>query len=87
MDWQPIETAPKDRKILLLTREERMELGEWIEKEGDGPDSMGSDAGWITESGFTFPGRSFGNPKHQYCAFDPPTHWMERPKYPWETSN
>jgi len=81
--WQPIETAPKDgTEILLYNEEGNIESGNWVEAEPDGTDCMGSDAGWMSFSGLTFPGRSFGNPDYFTKQQAPPTHWMPLPEPP-----
>ena len=83
MKWQPIETAPKDgTEILLYNEDGNIESGNWVEAEPDGTDCMGSDAGWMSFSGFTFPGRSFGNPDYFTKQQAPPTHWMPLPEPP-----
>ena len=81
--WRPIESAPKDgTQILLIFIDGRIESGNWTEATQDGPDEMGWDAGWISDSGFSYPGRSFGNPKYFRKQLSPPTHWMPRPRLP-----
>lgn len=77
-DWQPIETAPRDGTVILfLTEESRVESGCWVDAE-----ILGSDAGWLSGSGWTMPGRSFGDPRHHHPPIDPPTHWMPLPAPP-----
>lgn len=81
-EWQPIETAPKDGTDLLLYTAEGITQGQYLDPEKDGPDSMGHDGGWMSYDGYSYPGRSFGNPKY-FC--DPqaqPTHWMPLPEPP-----
>lgn len=88
-DWQPIETAPKDGKRLLLARAGSEEDGEgfatmgwWMDAEPDGSDFMGHDAGWVdVDYGDFFPGRSFGNPQY-FREARTPTHWMPMPAPP-----
>ena len=81
--WVSVDTAPKDgTKILLLLEDDRIESGRWIEKEEDQVDSMGHDAGWITDSGWTFPGRSFGNPDYYSEPCNTPAHWKPLPAPP-----
>ena len=82
-EWLPIETAPTDGiKILLLLEDDRVESGRWIEIEEDQVDSMGHDAGWMSDSGWTFPGRSFGSPEYLAAPTGMPTHWKPLPSPP-----
>lgn len=82
-EWRPIETAPRDgTRILLLLGDHRIESGKWVDAEEDGPDSIGADAGWLSDSGWTMPGRSFGHFLHRREPMAPPTHWMPLPEPP-----
>jgi len=84
MPWQPIATAPKDgNKILFYHGDGYVAEGAWTEAEEDGQQSMGHDAGWLSNT--TFPSRTFGNPEYYSEAIDPPTHWMPLPEPPEET--
>ena len=80
--WLPIESAPKDGTSILFYCDGRVESGKWIPSEPDCPEYMGSDAGWMSDSGYSFPGRSFGNPDFYQDAYGAPTHWMSRPAPP-----
>lgn len=81
--WQPIETAPKDgSKILFLFPCGAAESGEWVDAEPDYPDQMGHDAGWQSDAGSCWPGRSFGNPEYFSEPNNPPMFWMPLEPYP-----
>jgi hypothetical protein len=78
MEWQPIETAPKDGTRVLIVNEEGLidaaifiqewtEREEWVRKAKDGDvyRTVREDTGyWLTDIA--------------YC----PTHWMPLPKAP-----
>ena len=82
MTWQPIETAPTDGTNLLLYTEEGITQGQYLDPEPDGIDSMGHDGGWMSYDGYSFPGRSFGNPKYFNEPQGQPTHWQPLPEPP-----
>lgn len=46
MSWQPIETAPKDGKIILLTGEGRLAAGFW--KREYEPEMIADEERWLT---------------------------------------
>lgn len=81
--WQPIETAPKD-KLILLAGDGVVMPGEWQEGSQDGPDYMGCDDGFVDcrYDHFT-PSRSFGAEKYRDAGRQP-THWMPLPPPPKE---
>jgi hypothetical protein len=80
--WLPIESAPKDRMIMLgrPADDEREGIslpGFWDEAIEDGVDYMGNDGGFVDFMFQTFYcGRSFGQPRYQHGGFQP-THWRE----------
>lgn len=80
--WLPIESAPKDRMIMLGRPaddgSEGISLpGFWNEAVEDGVDYMGNDEGFVDCMFQTFYcGRSFGQPSYQNAGFQP-THWRE----------
>ena len=77
LEWHPIDSAPKDGTVVLGWMPLESNVGEvyWDQGQPDGPDEMGWDAGWASPHGACFAGRSFGDPDHQFKAFNQPTHW------------
>lgn len=86
-DWRPIDSAPKDKSILLGSPETGDDpaistLGWWEGPESDGMDYMGHDGGFVDYDYSTYrPGRSIGNPKSHYPPRQP-THWQPLPEPP-----
>ena len=71
MEWQPIETVPKDgTRVLLFSYDsyERISIGHWGTSE---PDFSGKTC-WVTDS--EGPGYN--------SDIDNPSHWMPLPKEP-----
>lgn len=69
-DWQPIATAPNDRRILLWTGTE-MYVGHWAEN------FITGDRGWIIAEWGT-------DGDQAVLPIDRPTKWAERPEPPQE---
>lgn len=90
MEWQPIETAPRDGNFVILARVYDFDgetlkvvtFGNWQDGYGDGPDEMGVLDGWVDHEFSEFdPGRDFGNPAY-FREPAQPTHWMPLPEPP-----
>lgn len=86
--WRTIDSAPKDGTHVILGNSETDDkpayaaVGWWKEAEADGPDCMGSDAGFVDFEFNTYmPSRSCGAPSHQYRGSQP-THWRPLPPPP-----
>lgn len=92
MDWQPIETAPRDGKPVLLglapTENDGLTFsgqGRWHEAEADYPDCMGHDAGFMDDNfDFFTCARSFGAESYRHAGLQP-SHWMPLPPAPINT--
>jgi hypothetical protein len=83
-DWQPIETAPKDGTQVLVWCDEGIDIARYSEREEDGVDSMGHDAGWWGIHQPMDPGRHMGNPEYFREAENQPWAWMPVPKPPYD---
>lgn len=70
MEWQPIETAPKNGSILLVTDKEEMYLAGWWNWSFVFP-TRGTDA-W----------RVVGSDRGDGCEIINPTHWLPLPAIP-----
>jgi hypothetical protein len=70
MDWQPIETAPKDGRGILLFADGEVWLGRWGYSEPSG--SYAEEKEWVTPS--EGPGYN--------SQIENPTHWMPLPTPP-----
>lgn len=90
MDWQPIDSAPKDGRMILLGRcgnddDEVVPLstaGRWQEGWSDGVDVMGCDDGFVDVDYQEFyPPRTFGAEAYRSKG-NQPTHWMPLPAPP-----
>lgn len=69
MEWQSIETAPKDGSQLLLGGPGWADVGSWrVDLNGE------KDEGWSCEWV-----KSWGYEEYAYCK---PTHWQPRPEPP-----
>lgn len=86
--WLPIETAPKDRRILLGYAPDAdhedgyVAEGRWWEGYDDAPDDMGSDGGFMdSEFQFFRCPRSFGAEQYRTKGLQP-THWQLLPPAP-----
>lgn len=86
--WQPIETAPKDKQILLAVipsenwPEGAVSQGYWQKGWEDSVDDMGCNDGFVdcNHQIFSAP-RRFGNPAYRTEGRQP-THWMPLPSAP-----
>lgn len=83
MEWMPIETAPRDARILICREgDECSHAGFWQEAVEDGVDYMGADAGFVdVDFQVFFPSRTFGQLASQYEGRQP-TLWMPLPQPP-----
>lgn len=68
--WQPIETAPKDGTVILITTRDWLAdaslplvPARWI--------AVGHETGWVDSS---------RDPRYDWCPLLSPTHWMPIPK-------
>lgn len=79
-DWQPIETAPKDRRILVYNRAMGVYSSQYTEEREDlGPGDMrGNSERPILWTGFPLGLTSAGLGKW-YCV---PSHWKPLPTQP-----
>lgn len=89
-EWQPIETAPKDGRTIILGRAETEDCeaisvpGYWQEGFDDGIDYMGVGDGFVDINHQQFSGgRDWGTEKYRYEP-NQPTHWRPLPLPPSE---
>jgi len=84
MDWQKIETAPKDGTRVLISTPWGVCVGEYHDEmpQSDCGRAI-CYAGWFSHDGETHPGHNMGDKSdaEQQC---PPTHWMPLPPPPQE---
>ncbi len=73
--WQPIETAPKDAVIKLLTNGTVVFVGRWL----DWDDTM---RGWAQYRCVTGHGYNTAIPAERWPMSVEPTHWMPLPDLP-----
>ena len=80
MEWQPIETAPKDVGAILLWADGEIWLGEWNELDLEF-DEEGDEPFW-NMTALTDGGGKCGVWCETWSEDTPPTHWMPLPKPP-----
>ncbi len=80
-EWQPIETAPKDGREVLLYNGSGIAIGRWEDREDDYPDQPGHNPGWYGQGLSCDPimwGRTeafgFVGPGYLYDEQGQPTH-------------
>lgn len=76
MEWQPIETAPKDGTKVILYNGNRAASAQWFDKFEKCENDQFPQTGW-------FEGISYG----YHCFFYSPTHWIPLPEPPNQESN
>lgn len=83
MEWQPIETAPKDGTEIILVRGNRVTCGTWFDEREICASEYHANGTYLGnyETGEVVPG--------QWMSWDggftdeaPPTHWMPMPTPP-----
>lgn len=67
--WQPMETAPKDGRLILVTARSRIYLAQWDDQ-----------SGWKRPRPYWDYGSAFGIP---FMREKPPIAWMPLPP-PWK---
>ncbi len=82
-EWQPIETAPKGKKLLLGYRNR---AGQWRTVTGCYylPGTLAVDEDWSDVGGFAPEGwyEESETQDHLWLCDEPPTHWMPLPELP-----
>ena len=80
-EWQPIETAPKDGTHVMLSRGDRVTLGNWESVISTSPEyhANGTYLGQF-EDGNSWEGWMSWD--GGFCEETPPTHWMPLPEPP-----
>ncbi|MFN7883105.1 MAG: DUF551 domain-containing protein [bacterium] len=77
MNWQPIDTAPKDGSEVILWHADYMAFG------------YHSPKGWMVTNNGDYLDGGHGNDylcnTKKYASYQPPTHWMPLPEPPKET--
>lgn len=73
-EWQPIETAPKDRRVIVVDADGRVEIAYWQENPRVWEDQPQGPCWTVFE------------PEDYFYAYHliahPPTHWMPLPEPP-----
>jgi hypothetical protein len=78
MEWQPIETAPRDKPMKLLTNGEVVFVGCWV----DWSEWSGHTSGWTQYRCITGRGYNTAMPADRWPMAVVPTHWMPLPELP-----
>jgi hypothetical protein len=68
-EWQPIDTAPEDKNILVATHGGWVDTAFWTDEDGEGRKWW-----WLTSA------KEYA--KHPIHSSLMPTHWMPLPKHP-----
>ena len=83
MDWQPIETAPRDQtEILLWGQDVGPRVGYFGTEFNDSPDGHRPYGGWWSLTGEISPAFPAWHDLEEVAAHNPPTHWMPLPGPP-----
>lgn len=74
MSWQPIETAPKDRRILLASKETSIQIAKWSDRFIDVTDNWKEKTGvWVIFD---------CDDPYYSLKYSDPEWWMELPTEP-----
>ena len=83
MEWQPIETAPKDGAEIILCRGKRVTCGAWVEEDEETMSEYHSNGTYLGEypTGKIYPAYWMSQ-DGGFTDEEPPTHWMALPEPP-----
>lgn len=82
MTWQPIETAPKNRPIVLKGGYM------WLDSKTKVPNTDAESAQWRSDGWFNYDSHIYSantDEEHPCVKFEEPTHWMPLPEPPKTT--